>query len=467
MINEEKKVRIILPDKVKGIIRTLENHGFEAYAVGGCVRDAILGRTPDDWDITTSARPEQVKACFSRTVDTGLQHGTVTVLCGRETFEVTTYRIDGIYEDARHPKEVTFTPSLEEDLMRRDFTINAMAYNERHGLVDRFDGMRDIRDGVVRCVGDPKERFTEDALRMMRAVRFAAQLGFQIDPATKEQIGALAPRLSMISAERIRTELVKLLVSPHPEMLQVMYETGLTDIFLPEFSALMHTPQNSKHHGESAGEHTIEALRHVQPDQNLRLAMLFHDIAKPLCRTTDENGEDHFHGHPQKGAEMTKQILRRLKFDNDTIRHVSSLVRIHDERIYRPVLPDDTSAQQKDTDAKQMRAVRRAVSRNGVDMYPDLFAVMRADILAQSDYKRAEKLSAVDGYERLWKEIKERNECLSIKDLAVDGRALIAEGISQGPEIGRVLHAMLEHVLEYPEHNDRAYLLEHLSTFIK
>ena len=453
-----------LPENVKKIIHTLQDAGFEAYAVGGCVRDALLGREPDDWDITTSALPEQVKGLFARTIDTGLQHGTVTVLfrAGKddwETYEVTTFRIDGVYEDARHPKDVTFTPSLKEDLKRRDFTINAMAYNETVGLVDCFDGLSDLKKKQIRCVGDARERFTEDALRMMRAVRFAAQLGFSVVPDTLAQIRALAPRLSMISAERIQTELVKLLISDHPDQFEMLYEGGLTDVFLPEFSALMDTPQHSRHHGESAGEHTIASLRRVRADKVLRLAMLFHDIAKPECRTTDENGEDHFYGHPQIGAEMTKKILRRLKFDNETTRRVVNLVRLHDERIFR--LEESGSGQ------KQLRAVRRAVSRNGEDVYPDLFAVMRADILAQSNYLRSEKIARVDGYERLWREVLSKRQCLSIKDLAVDGSDLIAQGIPSGPGIGAILHAMLEDVLDEPERNNREYLLTHLEEYQK
>ncbi|MBQ9023384.1 MAG: CCA tRNA nucleotidyltransferase [Eubacterium sp.] len=453
-----------LPENVKKIIHMLQDAGFEAYAVGGCVRDALLGREPDDWDITTSALPEQVKKLFARTIDTGLQHGTVTVLFragndGWDTYEVTTFRIDGVYEDARHPKDVTFTPSLEEDLKRRDFTINAMAYNETAGLIDCFDGLSDLKDKQIRCVGDPKERFTEDALRMMRAVRFAAQLGFTVVPETLKQIRELAPRLAMISAERIQTELVKLLVSDHPDKFEMLYQGGLTDVFLPEFSALMKTAQHSKHHGETAGEHTLISLKKVRADKVLRLAMLFHDIAKPVCRTTDESGEDHFHRHPQIGAEMTKKILRRLKFDNETTRCVVNLVRLHDERIFR--------LEEAGSGAKQLRAVRRAVSRNGEDVYPNLFAVMRADILAQSEWMRTQKLALVDRYEKCWREICQKNQCLSIKDLAIDGSDLIAQGIPSGPEIGTILHEMLEDVLDEPENNNKEYLLEHLEIYQK
>ena len=224
-------IRINVPDKAKRVVNTIQAAGFEAYVVGGCVRDSILGRQPQDWDITTSAKPEQVKALFPRTIDTGLQHGTVTVMQDREGFEVTTYRIDGEYEDSRHPKEVVFTPNLEEDLKRRDFTINAMAYNEEKGLVDIFGGMEDIRLGRIRCVGRAEERCGEDALRMLRAIRFSAQLGYEIDEETKQGIRRLAPTLKNISAERIQTELVKMLVSPHPDYLRTAYDMGVTKVF--------------------------------------------------------------------------------------------------------------------------------------------------------------------------------------------------------------------------------------------
>lgn len=278
---------IQLPGKVKCIIDTLEEAGFEAYAVGGCVRDSMLGRKPEDWDITTSASPWQVKELFPVTVDTGIKHGTVTVLIGHEGFEVTTYRIDGEYEDKRHPKEVLFTSDLLEDLKRRDFTINAMAYNDKKGLVDAFGGARDLEDKKIQCVGDPVERFTEDALRLMRAVRFSAQLGFSIEGRTKEVIPALAGNLADISEERIQTELVKLLVSGHPEELRTLYETGMTKVFLPEFDRMMATPQNNLHHCYNVGDHTIAALGYVRPDKVLRLTMLLHDVAKPVCKSVD------------------------------------------------------------------------------------------------------------------------------------------------------------------------------------
>ena len=326
-------MQIQLPEKVEYIIQTLEAAGYEAYAVGGCVRDSLLNREPDDWDITTSARPQQVKEVFPRTIDTGIQHGTVTVMMGKEGFEVTTYRIDGEYEDSRHPKEVIFTANLIEDLKRRDFTINAFAYNHRSGIVDAFDGMTDLKNGIIRCVGEAKERFTEDALRMMRAVRFSAQLGYDIEEKTKEAIVELAPNLKNISAERIQVEFVKLLQSPHPDYLRVAYELGMTKVILPEFDKAMETPQNNPHHMYNVGEHLLHTLLEVRPDRSLRIAALLHDIAKPDTETKDYDGISHFHGHAEVGEEKAAAILRRLKFDNDTINKVKKYVKFHDYKI--------------------------------------------------------------------------------------------------------------------------------------
>ncbi len=436
-------MKIQLPQKVNTIIRELKQHGFDAYAVGGCVRDSVLGREPQDWDITTSAKSEQVKEIFHRTVDTGIQHGTVTVLLEKEGFEVTTYRIDGEYEDSRHPKDVIFTSDLLEDLKRRDFTINAMAYNEEAGLVDAFDGIGDLKRHVIRCVGNAEERFGEDALRMLRAVRFAAQLGFGIEEETKAAIVRLAPDLSKISAERIQVELVKLITSPYPEEMQAVYDTGIADVILPEFSVMMQTEQRNPHHIYTVGEHTIRSMKGIRADRILRLTMLFHDVAKPVCRTEDENGIHHFHGHPEVGAEMTGKILRRLKFDNDTIRQVTALVKAHDDR---PPLSG--------------KNIRRAIYRNGIEQYPALFAVKRADILAQSMFRRQEKLMYVDQYERIYLRIREKKQCLSLKDLAVTGSDLISEGMKPGKAIGQVLNRMLQDVLENPGLNEKQILLQ-------
>lgn len=439
-------MKIELPDHVKFILDTLDKNGYEGYAVGGCVRDALLGREPQDWDITTNAKPLQVKALFRRTIDTGLQHGTVTVMLDHVGYEVTTYRIDGEYEDGRHPKAVSFTGNLADDLMRRDFTINAMAYNETKGLVDLFTGREDLEKGVIRCVGEPKERFTEDALRMMRAIRFSAQLGFAIEEQTLEAIRALADTIQKISAERIQMELLKTLTSAHPQTIRLFYETGLSHYFLPELDQMMETGQNNPHHCYSVGEHTLHSLSEVPQDKVLRLAMLLHDVAKPVCKTTDEEGIDHFHGHPLQGAELARKILRRLKMDNETISKVTQLIRWHD---YNPPLSE--------------RNVRRAVCKVGLAQYPDIFAVKRADIRAQSDYKKEEKLRYVDDYEQVYEQILEKNQCLSMKDLAVDGSDLLAAGIPQGKAIGEKLHGLFELVLEEPSRNTREYLLSQIN----
>lgn len=434
---------IQLPEKVKRIIQTITDAGYEAYAVGGCIRDSILGREPDDWDITTSAMPYQVKELFPRTIDTGILHGTVTVMLDKEGFEVTTYRIDGEYEDSRHPREVTFTPSLIEDLKRRDFTINAMAYNDEAGLVDIFDGMRDIEKGLIRCVGNPMERFTEDALRMMRAVRFSAQLGYEIEEQTCKAIRQLAPNLCHISAERIQVELVKLLISPHPENLRIAWETGITAVILPEFNDCMKTQQHNPHHCYSVGEHTLKAMEAIRADKVLRLTMLFHDIGKPEKLITDEKGTDHFYGHPALSEEMSRNILRRLKFDNHTIHLVSRLVRYHDYKV-EPI----------------QRNVRRAIMKVGEDIFPYLFEVKQADIDAQSDHLRQEKLKNLEDVRRIYEQIIEEQQCVSLKTLAVTGKDLIEAGMKPGKELGEVLQRLLDFVVEDPSRNKKELLLK-------
>lgn len=432
------------PISVIKIIETLEQTGYEAYAVGGCVRDSLLGRTPSDWDITTSARPEQVKALFSHTIDTGIQHGTVTVMLEHVGYEVTTYRIDGEYEDNRHPKEVIFTSLLTEDLKRRDFTINAMAWNPQKGMIDEFGGMADLEEGIIRCVGSPEERFSEDALRMMRAVRFSAQLGYEIEPATKAAIRKLAPNLRSVSAERIQVELVKLVESMHPDYLRVAYETGITKVILPEFDRCMETEQCNPHHCYTVGEHILHSMLAAPSNRYLRLTMLFHDIAKPETKKTDEQGIDHFHGHQEAGVEMAKSILRRLKFDNETIHVVSKLISFHDYRF-----------------PAERRSVRRAVWKVGEDLFPMLLQVKEADTMAQSFFERQEKLDWIAQVEALYHAILKDRECLSLKDLAVTGRDLIQAGFEPGPELGKILNEMLQDVLEHPEHNTKEYLLQY------
>ncbi|MBO4337766.1 MAG: CCA tRNA nucleotidyltransferase [Lachnospiraceae bacterium] len=436
-------MHIDIPGHVTQILRSLNRAGYEAYVVGGCVRDSILNRTPSDWDITTSALPMEVKAVFKRTVDTGIEHGTVTVLSGGSAVEVTTYRIDGKYEDGRHPKQVTFTPSLEEDLKRRDFTINAMAYNDEEGLVDLFDGTGDLERGMIRAVGDPVMRFTEDALRMMRAVRFAGQLGFDIDEETLKAIEKLHENLRLISPERIQTELVKLVTGMYPDRMRQMYKTGLTAVFLPEFDTAMETQQNTPHHYLSVGEHTMRGMELAPSDKVIRLTMLFHDLGKPGAKTTDENGRDHFHGHPQISAMIAKRRLKELRFDNATSDDVAILTEYHDIRI-RP----------------EEKNVRRVLAKLGRRRFEMLLLIQKADILAQSDYLRKEKLSDLSAVENIFSEITQKGDCISIKELAIDGNDLMELGFVKGPALGKELSSLLDMVLDDPGLNDKHRLLE-------
>ena len=438
-------MRMNLPPNVNRIIHILQENGFEAYAVGGCVRDSILGRVPGDWDITTSASPQEIKSLFSHTVDTGIEHGTVTVLMDREGFEVTTYRVDGDYEDCRHPKSVQFTRNLREDLLRRDFTINAMAYNDEDGLVDIFGGMEDLEKRMIRCVGCARERFGEDALRIMRAVRFAAQLGFEIEEETKEAIRALAGNLRQISAERIQTELVKLMTSPHPELIREAYELGITAVILPEFDRLMDTTQETPHHFCNVGEHTLHVICAVRNDRILRLAALFHDFGKPDMKSIDAEGVAHFTGHGKRSEEMTRVILKRLKFDNYTLRNVCKLVLYHDYHYKTKATPEN---------------VRRSMAIIGEELFPYYIELRRADMMGQSEYRRAEKMANLHLVEQYYHETLEKGDCVSLKTLAVTGKDLIEAGIQQGKAVGETLEKLLDAVLSDPEKNTKEELLK-------
>ena len=474
------KLKMILPKNVSYIISKLEQAGYEAYAVGGCVRDTLLERKPQDWDITTSAKPLEIKQLFKKTIDTGIQHGTVTVMLDHIGYEVTTYRIDGEYEDNRHPKKVEFTDNLKLDLERRDFTINAMAYNDKRGLVDEFEGIKDLKDGIIRCVGDAGQRFDEDALRMLRAVRFAGQLGFEIEEETRNAIVQRADRLENISAERIRVELTKLLVAKEAGRLRDAYSTGMTRYFLPELDKAMVTEQKNPHHVYTVGEHSIHGIEirncffEVTSDRKmydkvpeevmitakkiakkmnkkqhtiLCMAMLLHDIAKPVVMTIDGDGTGHFYGHPQESEKMAKKIMRRLTFDNESISKVCRLVKFHDYRI------EDSS-----------KAFRRAVSKIGADIMDMLFLVEYADVLSQSDKMLEEKLSKINSGVERFEYITQNAQPLSIKELALTGADLIAAGVKTGPNMGEILKKMLDKVLDEPEANTKENLLEYLKT---
>lgn len=445
-------MKIVLPEKVNTVLRMLTEHGYEAYAVGGCVRDALLGRTAEDWDITTSASPYEVKTLFRRTVDTGIRHGTVTVLLDKEGFEVTTYRVDGEYEDGRHPKEVQFTKQLSEDLRRRDFTINAMAYYEESGLVDLFGGEEDLKNRIIRCVGEPGERFDEDALRILRAFRFSAQLDFRIEEATLTAASVRAENLRKISAERIRTELDKLLLSEHPDRLLTVYEAGITRVIFPEFDAMMRTTQNNRNHVADVGTHTLRTVSRVGSTGEwskrelriLRWSALLHDVAKPECQRKHPDGSEDFPQHAARSAQLAKKILLRLKFDRETMDMVTRLIAAHDEYCVT-------------WDEEQMR---RMLCRFGPELLRLLFALQEADVMAQSDWKREEKLSGLSKAEQLYRRITQRGDCICLKQLAITGNDLLRLGFAPGKGIGEELSRLLEEVLITPTKNTKEVLTE-------
>ena len=442
-----KEFHIQIPQSVKLIIDILENNGHEAFAVGGCVRDTILKRKPQDWDITTSAKPEEIKNLFHKTIDTGIEHGTVTVMIRHVGYEVTTYRIDGEYNDSRHPESVEFTSDLIEDLKRRDFTINAMAYNPKEGLVDAFGGIDDIKHKIIRCVGNPGERFGEDALRILRAVRFSAQLGFEIDDTTMEAIKELAPTLENISAERIYTELQKLILSNHPEKLITAYQAGITGVIFPEFDDMMECAQITPYHQYNVGEHTIIVMKNVPADRVMRWAALLHDVAKPKVMYIDEkNGRTHFTGHAKEGVEVATKIMRRLKMDNKTIKTVGRLIECHDDR----------PAQKE----KTQEAVRRSVHKIGKDIYEQYLQLAYADFQGKSDYGKEKGYDAYLYTCEQFELIMRENICTSTKELEIGGRDLVAAGCPTGSVIGEILDAMLEVVLKDPEKNKKEILLE-------
>lgn len=438
-------MKIYMPENANRIITTLEAAGYEAYIVGGCVRDSILGLTPEDWDITTSARPEQVKALFKRTLDTGLKHGTVTVMFGKEGYEVTTYRIDGKYTDHRRPEQVEYTSSLEEDLKRRDFTINAMAYSHGKGIIDLFGGKEDLEKKVIRAVGCAAKRFDEDALRILRAVRFSGQLDFTIEEETRNAMTEQAKYLTDISAERIRVELTKLLLSDHPEKLIDAYDMGITSYILPEFDAMMKQPQKNQYHKHNVGLHTIEVIKGVKPTIVCRFGALLHDVGKPAAHTIDEKGIDHFYKHNTIGETIAEEVLKRLRFDNDSIKTICKLVLWHDYGM---------------GECPGKKNFRKALSKMGTDFFPLFVKIKRADIDAQSDYRKEEKLESLRTMETMYQEILADADCLTVKDLAINGKDLIALGIKPGKEMGEILSGLLDHVLEKPEQNDRDILLE-------
>ena len=432
---------LTLPSQVHTALDRLTAAGWEAYVVGGAVRDALRGCAAGDWDITTNAEPAQVERVFAgeRLIETGLRHGTVTVLLDGLPLEITTYRVDGDYTDHRRPDAVRFTRSLREDLLRRDFTMNALAYHPRTGLVDVCGGAEDIARGVVRCVGEPDRRFQEDGLRILRALRFASVLGFQIAPETAAAIHRNRALLQYLAAERVRSELTKLLCGRNVDAVLREFSDVLA-VPIPELRPMFGFAQHNPHHDRDVWLHTAAVVEHIPPEPVLRWTMLLHDVGKPPCFTVDDRGVGHFYGHPKVSAELAETACRRLRMDKRTAHQVVTLVQWHDRDIPRTE-----------------KAIARAVHQLGEGTFRQLLAVKRADNLAQHpDYRY--RLADIDRAEEILNTLLEKQACFSLRDLAVNGRDLTALGL-RGPAIGQTLNALLAQVMDGALPNQRDALL--------
>ena len=424
-------------------IGRLQEHGFEAYAVGGCVRDSLLGRRPNDWDLTTNALPQDTVSCFfdHRIIETGMKHGTVAVLHEGELLEITTYRLDGDYEDNRHPTSVTFSKDLRDDLSRRDFTVNAMAYHPTKGLVDCFGGQEDLQNKVIRCVGDPQTRFEEDGLRILRAIRFASVLGFSLEEKTADAVHQCKHLLKNIASERIREEFCKLICGSRA--VPILREfADVIAVFLPELAPSFGFDQKSKYHCYDVWEHTLSALEENQSGNLIvRLGILFHDVGKPDCFTEDEKG-GHFPGHAERSVELSDRALKRLRFDNATRELLLKLIKYHDV----PLIPEE-------------KHVKRAILRFGEAGLTSLLEIQRCDRLAHHpDYVDLPQYHKQ--IPQIVQKIIEENACLSLKSLAVKGDDLIALGYKPGKEIGEQLQTLLDAVIDGALPNDKDTLLQ-------
>ena len=440
-----ERFNIEVPTPVNYIIHELEKCGHEAYIVGGCVRDSVLGRKPHDYDICTSATPDEILQAFpnEEIIPTGLQHGTVTILINKEPFEVTTYRIDGDYSDNRRPDNVTFTKNLVEDLRRRDFTINAMAYNPKTGLIDPFNGMEDIKYKKIRCVGSAEDRFNEDALRILRAIRFEAQLNFAGLPETMFEIERQYERLKNISIERINSEFCKIVASEQFCVELVLYP-NVFSLFIPELKDLVGFQQNNPYHAYDVFNHMVHAIERCESDDLVvRLAVFFHDFGKPHSYQDGEDGIRHFKGHGKVSADITDSIMKRLRFDNETRNNVVELVYYHDATF--------------DVGKKY---VKRWLNKIGEKQFRRLLEVRKADIKGQKpDYEKS-RIDKVNNIENILEEILQEQECFSLKDLAVNGNDVKKTmNLKEGKDVGYWLNEILKRVMDGELKNDRDDLI--------
>lgn len=426
--------KIDIPNTCKYILELLLGAGYEAYVVGGCVRDSLLGRNPNDWDICTSAKPEEVceimRRCRVRIIETGLQHGTVTANFGMGSYEITTFRVDGEYLDNRRPDHVEFVSDVNKDLARRDFTINAMAYGDWIGIIDPFNGHSDLKNKLIRCVGNPDDRFQEDALRILRALRFAATYGFKIEESTAEAIHRNKELLQNISAERIQSELCKMLCGEGALDILLNY-SDVMSVIIPELGRCVGFDQNNPYHKYTVYDHIAHAVDNYKgTDISIKMALLLHDIGKPECYTEDHNG-GHFHGHSLYSMHIAKDVMDRLKFDNKTKQEVVDLVLYHDADIYPGI-----------------RTVRRWLNKIGEEMLNKLLFIKIADIEAHSDINKAARRDDILSVKLVMKDVLEQQQCFQIKDLAVNGYDILSLGVEPGPKVGKVLSHLLDKVID-------------------
>ena len=436
-------MRISMPDSVTEIMSRLEENGFSAYLAGGAVRDILMGKQPHDYDIATSALPQDVKRLFKRTIDTGIKHGTVTVVVNKTGYEVTTFRSDGAYRDGRHPDSVEFVSRPKTDAERRDFTVNAMMYNPESGILDYFGGRNDIKNRLIRCVGDAETRFKEDALRMLRAVRFSAALSFKIEEKTWRAIKKCAVLIKKVSAERVREEINKIILSDNPDYMRKLHECGLLQHIMPELDRCFGEPQRNKYHIYDVGEHIMRTVKNTPPDLTVRWAALMHDIGKPLCSSTDQNGTIHFYGHHRESGSIAVDLMHRLRMDSDIIRDVAVLVENHDVRVEPARAP-----------------VKRMMARTGETLFEKLLQLQTADNMAKNPIYFPEKKKRIDDAYTLYKEILAERQPYLVSHLAVNGKDLIKLGYRPGREIGDVLKKLIDEVIIDPKLNNREFLLK-------
>jgi tRNA nucleotidyltransferase (CCA-adding enzyme) len=441
------RIKIDIPEAPKVVMDVLQNNGYKAYIVGGACRDAILGKSPKDWDICTNARTDQMKHIFREfnTIDTGIEHGTITVMVDKEPIEVTTFRVDGEYTNGRQPDSVEFTNNIVDDLARRDLTINSLAYNDKEWLIDPFGGLSDLKNKVIRCVGNPLDRFEEDALRILRCVRFSIKLGFTIDKETKLAMYSKMDRLKLLSSERIQSELNQIILHANHKNIMQLHETRVLEYIIPELKVLFDTPQNNPYHIYNVGIHTLKAMVTSMDKLHIRLALLLHDICKPECKMTDENRIDHFYKHGIKGSDKVIEIMRRLKYSNEMIEKVSTLVLYHDVRL-----------------EPTKKSIKRWMNKLGVDMLRDLLEVRLGDIYAQNPVYLEERKDKIINILNMIDEIIEEGECFSIKDLDITGKDIIDLGYKQGRIIGYILNYLVDAVIIKPEMNKKSNLIEFL-----